>query len=492
MADLRILDAQQRESEQKLHHAKVTKQRRLEQQTALEEQLDKCKYQNGELGAELQRSHELLSDGQLQLNGARNASIKAGDDLREYDEKVNDALDIKSSILAHQRTQEIWLNELRRKAVISDDISKKAELEYNAGNERLQQAKQFANTLRSSIQHEILAQQRIIEQTNKLSSDDTTNKLDCLLSMEEKLVKQLDDKEKDLAGMKNRHHQLFENLNYRQKEYDMKQLGYVKEHEDLTRSIKEKNGDNLQLWIETIDCQKFEGHQSCPKPSESDTPPVLDLSLIALSRNIEFDAVQTETKAKAVIDESIQELTKHVFDLQFCHDKNLSEIDEIRAVNAKSDQIEKDRTLSIENFQSSFEQVLEDIDVQDSRIQVLRLNQRIETENLARIFDGLSTDIMSVDTSHKNISDEKRALNDEINLMQLKCEQQKGSDDTELLRMHNKLDGIRCNIVKLQKEANEDLKPNTDRFGNVVVDVHEQRTQVDEAQKKINAILQGR
>ena len=112
MADLLILQSQQEDSVRKLQQARAIKQRRQEQQATLETKLDQLKYQNGQQRANIQRAHKLLSEGQRQLQTTRMEVGKAGDELREFDQKLKFLIEIKSSLIAHHRTHDSLLENL--------------------------------------------------------------------------------------------------------------------------------------------------------------------------------------------------------------------------------------------------------------------------------------------------------------------------------------------------------------------------------------------
>jgi hypothetical protein len=85
MKDLRILEEQQRESQQKLQVARANKQRHLQAHAALETKLEDLKYKNGQRRVEIQRVHKLLSEQTRLLTRSRNEASSATDDLHSFD-----------------------------------------------------------------------------------------------------------------------------------------------------------------------------------------------------------------------------------------------------------------------------------------------------------------------------------------------------------------------------------------------------------------------
>jgi len=88
MKDLRILQQQQVESQQKLQAAREQKEKRLQAHQEFEQKLEELKYENGQHRAQLQRHHEMLSRAQRLLAAARSRADRGGDKLRNFDRYV--------------------------------------------------------------------------------------------------------------------------------------------------------------------------------------------------------------------------------------------------------------------------------------------------------------------------------------------------------------------------------------------------------------------
>ena len=495
MADLRILEAQQQESERQLQHAKVTKQRRLDYQTALEEKLDKCKYANGQISTELQRSQELLSDGHRQLNEARKASIKAGNDLREYDSKVNNAIRVKASIFAHQRTQGGWLSKLQEKVVMIDDVLCKAKLQFQAAKTEFEQAEQFEHTLRSDIKNESDIQQRIVDQTSKLSSEITAyeRKFETLSSLQAHLKKQIHILEKEeIVILDSQRAKLVATLNSLQAEQFKLRDEFATEQDELKAQIKKKNDDLHGLWHEMVALQKSEGHAPSPLPSESDSLPVLDIDRIRQTLQIEIDAVTSEQKAKDEIDESIQELSTQLSELQFRHKNNVTQIAELQASNTQAVQGEESRRASNTLFLERYDKIRMDVDEKEKMARALHLEHNREMDVLNKELEILVGETNHMKKSYATYTNKNRDVDDEILSIQLNHDKLKGANEAKMSNMQVELEHVRSSIIALQKETNSTkvLKHrSTERTDISLGEQKRRRRRIDEANQRIASIL---
>lgn len=497
MADLRILEAQQQESERKLQHSKVTKHRRLEYQTALEEKLDKCKYQNGQLAAELQRSQELLSEGHRQLNEARKVSIKAGNDLRDYDIKVNNAISIKASIMAHQRTQDAWLRKLHEKVVLIDEVLHKSELEFQRAKNELERAETFELTLRSDIKHESDTQQRIIDQTSKLSTEIAMyeKKFETLSSLQATLKQKIQTMEKEeMADLESRHAQLTVILNSLQVEQVKIREGFTVAHDEVKAQIKAKMDNLHHLWHEIVTIQKAEGHEQCPLPSKSDSLPQLDLDRIRQTLQIELDAVTSEQKAKDEIDESIRELSGQLSDLNVRHQSNIADIAELQASNTEATKREESRRSSNALFLDHYDKIRKDVEEKELLVRALQLDQNIEMNELNNELEELTNESNHINKSHEIYTSKNLDLDDEILSIQATRDKLKESNEMKLLNMQEELEHVRSSIASLQAEAIKTKSSKHRSADQSALSVDEQkrrRRHVDEAQQRIATFLKG-
>lgn len=134
MADLRVLDQQQKESHRKLEMTRSLKQRRSEYHQSLQDSLRQYKYQHGRQRADLQRMRENLSTCQRELLSSREKVSGAEDDLHSFHGLLKTALETKRRISFHYRTKVSGLSALEQKLRSIQDAEKKAEIALESAN----------------------------------------------------------------------------------------------------------------------------------------------------------------------------------------------------------------------------------------------------------------------------------------------------------------------------------------------------------------------
>ena len=167
LADLHVLEMQQRDAQQKLVAARATKEQRLELHATLESKLETLKYSNGELRAQLRQSRDLLSTGTRSLGTRRLVTDKAGGDVRGFEKTLKLGL-VAARINAGclRKIDSIFIQvENKLAAVERLKIEAKAKL---ASSEAAMKAEiRSEESLRTAIQQEVAsAQQDMNEMAN--------------------------------------------------------------------------------------------------------------------------------------------------------------------------------------------------------------------------------------------------------------------------------------------------------------------------------------
>ena len=166
MADLQVLEQQQREAQRKLESARLLKVQRHQRREMLQTQLEEIKFSNGELRAQLRQSRELLSTGTRALGARRLVTDQAGSHIRDFEDKLKRGLQATRVNAACQRKVDSIL------IVVENKLSTLSRLKV-AVKQKVQQAVQEAEAavrqeerLRHDIQKEAtLIQELVQEQT---------------------------------------------------------------------------------------------------------------------------------------------------------------------------------------------------------------------------------------------------------------------------------------------------------------------------------------
>jgi hypothetical protein len=491
LADLRILETQQQESEGKLHHARITKQRRLDQQASLEEKLDKFKYQNGQQRAELQRAHELLSQGQRQLSTARTAAAKAGDDLREFDRKLKMTLEIKFSLVTHQHTQERLIELLHKKVGAVVHMKHSSEQRFNQAKQELQNAKRLEESLRSDIGNELVHHQRIADQTAKVDAEYTecTENLDTYVSEESALKLQIEAIEKEANVLKIQYSNDQENFKSHEEEHQ-KFICHIKaEHDCHAKLITEKTSRLRHFWHEAANVQKSEGHTPGQLPSESSCPPVLDIARIRDSVDAEVVAVDEETLAKEHLSVSVEELKKKLAGLQQQLDKNSSSLAELQAINLNQFQAEEEMQTSNDELLATYGCICKSVDEKNHLKRQHLAVRNAEVIELQKSLDSLLHDVLEANCIFKSHGESLSGIVDDILEIKAERDEVKHANQQTLSKLEGDLANIRCKVEELRDAA---TKENCNVSFNEISSQHcDRRKQIDEAKTKISNLLNG-
>lgn len=111
MNDLRILEEQQKESEQKLLQAQRAKEQRLADLQIYEDKLQKVKYKNGQDRAYIQRIRESLASGQRTLQACKDDETWFRKDLECVGQTLSTGLRVVRNLQVTKRRQECALSQ---------------------------------------------------------------------------------------------------------------------------------------------------------------------------------------------------------------------------------------------------------------------------------------------------------------------------------------------------------------------------------------------
>jgi hypothetical protein len=478
------------DSERKLQHARATKQRRLEQQVALEVKLDRLKYNNGQQRAELQKAHELLSEGQRQLNAARSAAAKAGDDLREFDRKLKFALEIKSSLLAHQRTQDRLLDELRNKAAILNRLVKEAEEQCEEAQQEFDKAKHYEENLRQCIRNEAANQQRIADKTAEARAESAAHEqeLDQAFKLEKSLKLRVEnirneeakerarDADVDVEAQQGKHKRILHEM--------------AEKKARLKDAVDKKKNELHQIWHQTIAIQNAEGHTPSQPPSQSNRPPVLDLDRIRASVQAESDAAMEETKAKEQLRAAVENLQKQLSDLNVEQSTTSSNLKELQAANENAAKIEAERKAANDKLIAELEQVNKAVEEKSRLVHELRSVQDSECAELNKKLGAVSLEIHTAKEKLEHYRQQNVDIDAEIIEAQATYDELKEVNQKELQTLETKSEEACQRSRDLQEEVS---RINDERLpSNRTKEQRARRKKVDEARQKIAETVESK
>ena len=365
LEDLRELEQQQRDSQRKLANARLAKDHKLEQQTALEIRLETLKYANGELRTQLLQARELLSVGTRQLGHWRLEGDRFGDDIRALDRKLKNGLESVRIIAISRRKIDSRLNEAQKKRSVIVQLKERTENKLKEIERKRDEAKVHEQSLRQSIQQNKEESQRIAEEIIRLRAENKKLEQDLLSAQDMELSTQrrAEEVEAEIQSEKKRYEDAIASMNMKLEDCQKGKENLKKEAIYVEEELKTKTSELHQVWKEIIELQESEGHDPSPPPTDPEaTAPVFDMDRLRESARQEDTYLQeshSERQAlRAAIDQLKAETIKLEGETQIIAKKNES----TKEIARKDQNIEDERRKNMDTFLKQLETEREVVD----------------------------------------------------------------------------------------------------------------------------------
>lgn len=378
LADLRVLEEQQSESQRKLETSRITKQRGMQQQSELEAKLDQLKYKNGQQRAELHNFHERLSEGQRMLVSARSVSGKAGDDLRSFDSELKLALETKRTLLTFQRKQTRLLDILSNRIIILEQLVNSEEELMVDANKQYCTIKQREENLRQRLHEENTKLQQIADKTatSRSSTFKAEKELDSMDKFESELSKEF---EKASIQAENDHSEHVEGKCRFQSQSDKFKV-VIKElsnKNSLIQDLNELGKQEVHKLCTKKNAIQFDERQTGGKiPTDLKSLPSLDINRIRESAIVEAKAAEDEETAKSNLQASVTNLHSQLSKLNEEYSKATNKSSTLSLIVQDSMQLEKDRS----ELQSALIKELDLLKIEVDRKHDILLDHRSKAE----------------------------------------------------------------------------------------------------------------
>lgn len=455
IADLRILEEQQVESVRKLEQARATKQRRLEHQAALEAQLGKLLYENGQRRAELEHVYQQLAQGQREMNELRLHVDKSGDDLRDYDAKLQYALDLKSWIQGYCRTQDRWMERARNKVANRRRRLEVLHGKCKASNGKLQSKREFEESLRRGLRDEANKQRQIAECK-------TCIRVECA-----ELEKQCHHAIKQVTFLKSTDESLSEKINVevqrerigkadfekQQNTHQSSMLAMSQSKKVTSETTAQNQSDLHDIWLATIAIQEQEGHTPSQSPSLSSQLPILDLNRIRRSVQVEIDAAAKETLAKDLLGDTVTKLQSELVDLetnQACANEELLAKNEKNETSAR---IEEERKESIDEVLAEHHMI--DAKIGEKTLKVRQLQKEkdasLETTRVASL--AIAEGVENADIQYQELRTQLSDVQSKMDIAHAEYDHAKLADPKMIFNLQLQLQETSQRRLEIQKET---------------------------------------
>jgi chromosome segregation ATPase len=384
MKDLRVLEQQQHESQRKLQQAQDTKQRRLEHHATLETKLEQFKYQNGQNRAELSHMNNLLSKGQRSLGTIRLTAGRAGDDLRDFDRKLKQALASKRATLAHLQKQERMLTEIRNKIAIVWRLKDEAEEHVNKGKTENAKIQEREEALRRDVRAEVVKQQVLDDKTTQARHEtqalqqDFKKEQECELSSKAR-IEQI---KKDSVSEDQRQSDTMASMDSKLDSEDSSAKETRAEIIRLQEQISKKQESRNVVWNRTIRIQQAQDHPPSLPPTESNTPPVFDIARLQEAVATETKAAADEVTAKVEVTATANALELDVANTETEAQAKAQEVLDLEKSNEEAKRIECDRCEQATKLLADLDNLEEETKVLESTLAELRAHRAKEIDRV--------------------------------------------------------------------------------------------------------------
>jgi hypothetical protein len=207
MNDLRLLEEQQREAQRKVAIMKLNKQQKEEQLQRLEQNLASLQYTNAQQREQLERCRQLMSVQTRELGAVKLRSSKATSDLKRFDDKLRNGLQVMHELSRQQRNMEKKMVQLENYSRILERLKSEAEKNLQTAKENLSALEHKESLLIKTIQSSKNDVRALSDEINKVRScsNDLEEDLRIASQMETRTKVNLEMKATEIESEEKRH-----------------------------------------------------------------------------------------------------------------------------------------------------------------------------------------------------------------------------------------------------------------------------------------------
>ena len=345
MEDLRVLEQQQRESQQKLATDKLTKQHKLEQHSSIESKLSSLKYANGEQRAQLVRARDVLSRSTRELGSSKLRSEKSADSLKGFDRRLKKAhmsLRILNALCRKVDTEIILF---RNKKCIVFRMKTRVLDSSAASRNGLNDAKHREQSMRKTLQEERVKAKNLIEQTTSVQTD--VNGLEQDLAAAQAMASSTKLRAEGIASEviaeDNRHDVAMKDMRSTAESTKKQVADNTARVEAVQKEIEVKKAQLLEAWKRCVQCQQEEGHELSPEPKNDGDTFSLDVNKVEATLEQERAALLLEEAERNRVSEWIRASRDEVSGLESKDGAAKEEALSIREAAEAAQKTESDR-----------------------------------------------------------------------------------------------------------------------------------------------------
>lgn len=374
MKDLRILEEQQKEAEQKLQQARQTKQRRQTMLSTHEAQTQELKYRNGQQRAQLQRMYDLLGQGQRSLGFARDDANKARRDLEDLEQAVRVALETRRSNLAWDRRHERKLDMIQDKSNYLQIIFKESQGRVHQLRVKLSGLKHKEEQLQEACQIEASKSQSIAQETANIRSESslTENDIDSCSQARAELHRIMEEVKGQIAAADEQHQDTMSSLDSELETQRRLLEELTAQEQDKREHMTQSNAELQKCFGDLVQIQQAEGHPISKHPHTTSETVVLNMERVRESVKAEAKAAIDEATAKSQLQSEVAQLQQDITDHQIQEEESSKSAAEF--VQTCQDRLnkEKERKQFWKEFVGSYTRTQKQVEVYRETIEGLR------------------------------------------------------------------------------------------------------------------------
>lgn len=310
MADLRILEEQQAESERKLQYAQELKQRRLEALKTCEHKLHDLQYKNGQMRACIDRHRDTLAINQRRVLEMKQHANERGDELGSFSEEVNMLHEAMQSLVRGCRQHQGFIDTYETKLGMLRNMVDESYAQVQQLEHELQAIHDRQDTLHAMIRQETLAEQQLMQEISDLRQE--------ILELEQDLTDATNEQTKQNNILESVNAELAKAKDQYQTAEESHKTAIAQTEEEIASltakkktvgcSVDQAKKELHASWSEIVEMQTAEGHTPSLLPSQTDDPPTIDLNMIQDSLQKEKSAVEEEKLAETQLRDCVASL----------------------------------------------------------------------------------------------------------------------------------------------------------------------------------------
>ncbi|KAL3943796.1 MAG: hypothetical protein SGBAC_002125 [Bacillariaceae sp.] len=432
LEDLRVLETQQRDSQRKLANARITKDNRLQQQTALEVQLEQNKYANGELRAQIRQFRDFLSCGTRELGTRRLAGSRAGDDIKAFEQQLKRGLQAQRTNTSLVRKISSLIIGLQNKEEILQRLNAESKEKSVLLEKDSRDAKRTEENLRKSIQNEVSKAHKIADEVahHRNKSSSLEDELLSAQSSEESTRLRVQAIDEELESEAKRHTDAIDDFQAQLKKYEQDTINFEFEQKEFAAEMEKLSKELLQQKGRVVAIQEKEGHAPSSYSTDfKEAVPALDKKKFSVILDKTQSSVNTKHSENEELRGKLDSIRANVKQSKEDAKKNRNQVTSLTESTQSVEATQKSRSERISSLQQELEKERSEVvELRKSSLELQEEYSKESAENTGRLaeideqikrgqdtVESLSNQITAINDSEKTLSESFESESNDLN-----------------------------------------------------------------------------